>query len=209
MEVQSGQSGDVVWSYDDIVRLQLATERPAWTRHECVFPGWDHSPRRGAEPSTIVHGSEPDRYEGWLSAVHARTPGDGLVLINAWNEWAEGAYLEPDLRYGRAYLDATARAVGIEPGRSGVNAARAAESASPPDRRFAAMYLEARENETRLRRRLSRLEGTFQRQLDEAAGKARAEAEEMRAQALRFAQEIDRLRAELARLETRLAGADT
>jgi len=199
--VRGGHAGDLIWSYDDIVRLQLSTERPAWTRHECVFPGWDHSPRRGAGRSTIVHGNDPDRYEQWLSAVHDRTPADGLVLINAWNEWAEGAYLEPDLRYGRAYLQATARAVGVAPSTTSVGSIPNLENARSPDRRFSALYLEAREHETRLRRRLSRLEGTFQRQLDGATATARAEADEMRAHALRFTQEIDRLRAELARLE--------
>ena len=202
---QAHDPGDTIWSYEDVIESQLAMTPPGWTRHECVIPGWDNSPRRGLGRSAIVHGSEPERYEEWLSAVYARTPASGLVLINAWNEWAEGAYLEPDLRYGRAYLQATARALGVKPPAAPVDLTSIEEPSSSPQDRFAALYLDTRESETRVRRRLARLEATFQRQLDEATRAARAEADAMRAEAVRFAVEIDRLRAELARLEARLA----
>ena len=90
----------------------MAQSGPAWRRHECVVPGWDNSPRRGDGLSLLFHGSTPELYEEWLATVHERTPADGMVMINAWNEWAEGAHLEPDLRHGGAYLKATARAIG-------------------------------------------------------------------------------------------------
>ena len=63
-----------------------------------------------------LHGSTPAIYERWLRTLAesaARQPvfGEPLVLVNAWNEWAEAAYLEPDVHYGAAYLNATARAL--------------------------------------------------------------------------------------------------
>ena len=80
-----------------------------------TFPGvmtaWDNSARR-REAATIFAQATPQAYGRWLSAacrraLRAPRPDQRLVFINAWNEWAEGAYLEPDQRHGFAYLHTT------------------------------------------------------------------------------------------------------
>jgi len=82
--------------------------------YKTVFPGWDNTARRGSK-GTVYHVT-PKLYKKWLldimkHTVEKREPKDRFVFINAWNEWAEGAHLEPDRRYGYAYLSATADAV--------------------------------------------------------------------------------------------------
>ena len=101
-----------VYDYEMLVEQSLAKDRPAYERYRCVTPRWDNTARR-TEGATIFVGATADRYERWLrrihkSAVAERSP---FVFVNAWNEWAEGAHLEPDLAHGRAYLEATRRAV--------------------------------------------------------------------------------------------------
>jgi hypothetical protein len=76
---------------------------------------WDNTARR-AERAVIFDNSTPELYERWLRAAVAAftppTPEENLLFINAWNEWAEGNHLEPDQKWGRAYLEATRRATG-------------------------------------------------------------------------------------------------
>ena len=79
-----------------------------------VYVSWDNSPRRGKNGIIFVNGS-PKNFEAALrSAIDCTRllPADErFVFINAWNEWAEGNHLEPDQRYGNAYLAAVARTV--------------------------------------------------------------------------------------------------
>ncbi len=77
--------------------------------YPCIFVGWDNTPRR-AENGIIIVNSDPEAFESALKDITRPTLekpyDDRLVFINAWNEWAEGNHLEPDLRYGVKYLEA-------------------------------------------------------------------------------------------------------
>lgn len=102
---------------------------PSYRLLRGVMPGWDNTARRGEEALVFV-GNTPERYRDWLrfavADTRARLSGDErLVFINAWNEWAEGTHLEPDLRDGHAYLEATREALG---------AGRPAAEVAPPPR---------------------------------------------------------------------------
>ncbi len=79
----------------------------------CVVPSWDNSARR-KQKAVIFRESSPAEYGRWLreeiARVQDRPAQRQLVFINAWNEWAEGNHLEPDLKWERAYLEETRRA---------------------------------------------------------------------------------------------------
>jgi glycosyltransferase involved in cell wall biosynthesis len=109
-----GFSGHV-YDYDDVIRASEAVPVPDFPLIKTVFPSWDNDARRQGT-GVIATGSTPAKYRRWLEGAirHARRHpigGEPLVFVNAWNEWAEGAYLEPDIHFGAAYLNATARAV--------------------------------------------------------------------------------------------------
>lgn len=79
-----------------------------------TMAGWDNTARHGPN-ATIFHGASPEAFEEWFRALvtvaRRRPPRQRLVFVNAWNEWAEGAHLEPDTRFGTGYLEATRRAL--------------------------------------------------------------------------------------------------
>jgi lipopolysaccharide biosynthesis protein/SAM-dependent methyltransferase len=77
--------------------------------------GWDNTARRN-EMGHVFYGFSTHLYYKWLRHIMESTrrrfsPEDRFVFINAWNEWAEGAYLEPDEKYGYASINTTARAL--------------------------------------------------------------------------------------------------
>jgi len=115
LEIFDEEFSAEVYRYEDVALRSLLEPRPSYPLIKTAVPGWDNDPRREGQ-GLVLHGATPARYQAWLSRLieeSARHPvfGERLVCINAWNEWAEGAYLEPDAHFGGAFLNATARAI--------------------------------------------------------------------------------------------------
>lgn len=100
-----------MYEYDDVAAAYLNRPPVPWQRYPCVATAWDNSPRRQLGEALILAHSTPESYGRWLAEAAARQSRaagrNGIVFVNAWNEWAEGAHLEPDAFWGRAYLEAT------------------------------------------------------------------------------------------------------
>ena len=111
-------NGHVLYDYPTIVERMLNKPIPPYKRFPCVTPMWDNSPRK-KQAALVINNSTPDQYERWLRSVigklEALNLDDNIVFINAWNEWGEGNHLEPDAKNGKAYLEATKKALSITP----------------------------------------------------------------------------------------------
>lgn len=109
-----GHTGDI-YSYDAAVDgADLNTHGPQGLPvYPGVMPGWDNTPRRG-EAAYVFHGGNPLSFRRWMSkaATAAASTRQQLLFVNAWNEWAEGAHLEPDGRFARGNLEAVRDVVG-------------------------------------------------------------------------------------------------
>jgi lipopolysaccharide biosynthesis protein len=76
-----------------------------------IFPSWDNEARKPEKGNSFAF-STPTLYKDWLLRTAEITlqdpdPEKRLIFINAWNEWGEGAHLEPDRKFGYGYLQAT------------------------------------------------------------------------------------------------------
>lgn len=93
--------------FDDVAHRSLQLQSPVGT-YGGAFVGWDNTARRGLA-STIVEPPAKQQFETYLRAKVKQTTctyKTNYVFINAWNEWAEGATLEPDETHGYGYLEA-------------------------------------------------------------------------------------------------------
>lgn len=105
-------AGPQTFSYRAVWR-RIVRRDARWPGKEtcpCLFVDWDNSPRK-KERAAIFLGCRPEIFEKYASKVveRSRKAGTRLLFVNAWNEWAEGTYLEPDTRHGTGFLEILSR----------------------------------------------------------------------------------------------------
>ncbi|MBD0823866.1 glycoside hydrolase family 99-like domain-containing protein [Aestuariibaculum marinum] len=98
------------------VKESIARREDKYKLYRCVTPSWDNTARKG-QKGTVALGSSPELYCEWLSYIVKKfkpfSTDENFVFINAMNEWAEGNHLEPCIKYGTAYLEATKKALDL------------------------------------------------------------------------------------------------
>lgn len=103
-----------VFSYDETWRRILKFNPNTIDRKVYLggFPDWDNTPRRGNKANLYI-GSNPQKFENYLRKQLQRCDmfHSDYLFINAWNEWGESAYLEPDEKNRYGYLEAVQNAL--------------------------------------------------------------------------------------------------
>lgn len=96
-----------IYSYKEFIKHAYVTLNSDIVQFPCVYPNWDNTPRSGYR-GYVLKGSTPELWrlhlKNEIEQVCGRDYDKRVIFIKSWNEWAEGNYLEPDLKYGKAYL---------------------------------------------------------------------------------------------------------
>lgn len=74
-----------------------------------LIPNWDHTPRSG-NLGVLFHNATPELFGKHaikaLNVIKGKRPERQILFLKSWNEWGEGNYMEPDLKYGKGYINA-------------------------------------------------------------------------------------------------------
>ena len=103
-----------IFRYKKAIKYMINADCKSRTTIPCIAPNWDHSPRSGAN-AIILHNPKPEYFKEVIkiamNAVKDKPKEEQLIFIKSWNEWGEGNYMEPDLEYGKGYLNALQSAI--------------------------------------------------------------------------------------------------
>lgn len=97
------------YNYKDIIKYLREDLKVQDNIYPCIIPGWDRSSRSGRK-AVIYYGSTPELWkqhvQQMVETVQNKPEEYKIIILRSWNEWGEGNYVEPDERWGHAYLDA-------------------------------------------------------------------------------------------------------
>lgn len=96
------------YKYKDFIKYTFNETDKQENIYPNIIPGWDRSPRSGKK-AQIVYGSTPELWKKHVQEavdlVKNKEDEHKIIILRSWNEWGEGNYVEPDERWGTAYLD--------------------------------------------------------------------------------------------------------
>ena len=97
------------YEYKDIINHWFTEFDKLENGYPTIIPNWDRTPR-GGRRATLYVNSTPELFkkhvQDAINIVCNKQPEHRIIFLKSWNEWAEGNYMEPDLKFGHGYLDA-------------------------------------------------------------------------------------------------------
>ncbi len=98
----------LVVEYVQAIQSLLPKQKFDYIYFPCVINDWDNTARSGKK-GVVLNNSTPELFERHLSEAFEYVidypENEQLIFVKSWNEWAEGNYLEPDLKWGHSYLE--------------------------------------------------------------------------------------------------------
>ena len=94
-----------IFLYSSMIKHLIGTEELNEDIYPTIIPNWDHTPRSGKR-GYLYHNSTPELFGQHVDAVFKQITHKNrqIVFLKSWNEWGEGNYMEPDLKYGLKYI---------------------------------------------------------------------------------------------------------
>ena len=110
-----------LYRYQDVINFIVTKRTHGKDDYPCVIPNWDNTPRSGVN-GLVLHESTPASFGEQVriarNTVLHQPEERRLIFLKSWNEWAEGNHMEPDMRFGREYLEALKKEICSSPLRS-------------------------------------------------------------------------------------------
>ena len=102
----------LVIKYSLAMKYFIQKEERVENVYPTIIPNWDHTPRSGKR-GVVFHDSSPKLFarhvQEAFSAIKNKDDNNQIVFLKSWNEWGEGNYMEPDLKYGKGYIEVLGR----------------------------------------------------------------------------------------------------